>query len=112
MKILIKIWNKIQNIIGWVLGIWLLAGILGFWKLLPNNIVWTVVKIASAMILAFALLMKVEESEDKPFKVQLKIVGSYILGAVVLFIFMEILYLVFFNDMHNGCLPYFWESCP
>ncbi|GEM_PF-2781492 len=116
MKLLSKTWGTLHIIIGYVLAVWLLAGLLGFWGLLPESIAWTVIKVASAVLLAFILLMNVEEAEDKAFKKQLLIVGKYIVGALALFAILALLYFIFgfnFNGVIERCYPYPWMTgCP
>lgn len=115
-KIFTKTMDRALTIIGYGLGVWLLAGLLGFWGLLPESIIWTIIKIVSALVLAFILLMRAEDAEDKSFKKQLIIIGKYILGALAFFAFLALLYFIFgfsFNGVLGKCYPYPWGAgCP
>lgn len=108
--------DRVLTIISYGLCVWLFAGLLGFWQLLPGSKTWTIIKIVSVVLLTFILLMRAEEASDEPFKKQLLIAGKYILGALALFAFFALLYFIFgfsFNGFTERCYPYPWETrCP
>lgn len=112
MKMLIKIRDVCITIIGIALAIWLLAGLLGFWVLLPQNTLWLVIKVVSVALLVFVLIIRSEEAEDKTFKEQVTIIGKFILGFILVAIVGTVLLLILRGSGSPVC-NYPWSSgCP
>lgn len=112
MKKNIKIQEKVVEIVGIGLSLWLIAGFLGFWTLLPQNKFWTIIKVVSGALLLFVLIIHTQGAENETFKEQITLIGKILLGAVGLFVVGAVLYIIINSGGVAGC-NYPWSTgCP
>jgi len=112
MKHITKVQDLILTTIGYGLAIWLLAGLFGFWTLLPQNTLWLVVKTISVALLIFVLIIRSEEAEDKTFREQIALIGENVLGFIVLVVIGFILLSIVESGSPPEC-NYPWSpGCP